>query len=1755
MQSSHQQSWQAREKNRGRDRTARDLRRVSFVLVFLLLAAALAYFLFPPFFAPKTHLVLIGSQPDDTFNLPPIAYVGEDLKAFESVRGAQIHDQSPVWQAARSAGRIGDQLAATGATKSDTLVVYLSAHGVSDQGKAYLLCDNFDLRRPDSGRIAVEKLISQISQSPAATKLILLNSGTIEYDPRMGMVANEFPRLLERAVLESGDRSLWVYCSHRTLQQSHLSRAAKRSVFGMFVGEALKGAADLNQDDEISLSEFVGFTSANISRWVSQSTDNTARQTPHLIWGGGEQMTLDPTLLTLYADDDRSKLTVADLIGPVGGLGAAVDATLTSGQSQGLLRRHYASVAPDTNGASIEPDPGSSAPASDSESPQPDGPDGQAAAEATKPSDSATEVAESDFAAAETPGKSGAATKQDASAKLKQLLARAWQQRDQSAQQWSPTDLDLNPIENRPQLWRELQSELLGYEQEARGGIAFDAKPIATILTDTLSAKVSAKPSDRTKIGTLLGRSAASDLLIETQHIHSLALADLVAQSSELELSIDIGELRAAIDKPDRKALEAWLKKFQASKWSELYELHFLSGLVATEDLQWGLIQQLAQTCLLGEQVAALDLLAPGWVRRKVERADQLRFFAEQLAIDRIGSDWPERAEQLAQQALEIYEDAERDFNEVRQSQWQRDVLLARMPYYLKWMHIAGPVAGGHLGSTDRLATLLEHLAQLSDRLEQPETTGIDELIAMRSDLQTLQTRFESNCGDALAQKLLNRSPAPGDSYQADLLLTIPLLSAQPRSGLVAGIDGQDRQLASGYDLAKVIPQDLSLYEQSHASQMPAKHEWGALYELAELELQFVRLSGGGNDQSGSAASGGADRVATAFAALRNAHQSAVPAMTIGQQRSADATERFEQLWSAHAEFGAALQSFYRSAGRPPVETNVCAIDVTNHAIRMLRMADPRDAWRLTHVDVASLSKPARTESTLQWQAARLDQAATFRDASVAPILADDADDYRTKSSLLCGRSLVADSGSQIDVVGPREIDLQYGDDREITLQLTNRGHADAIVSLSVDYESDLIDLTPLIAADGTALKMGFVQPKTEFGTRHSLPIQIQSGQTIELPFRVARQGIASDSTKLVVDVFSHPSDDQIGGQHSELVTRLLGRQTMQVALPVGEVFVQQGSNTFISGADGVTLLPFPNRLEQFKIGVVNRSARSKQISIDCYSLATAIDLGSADPAEVIAAAKPLAKFDVSAAGDGRPVFPAAGEPKAEAEKTPAAADMPKTDEAKPEEAAAEPIKSTPMPQGMLVALTDNETGQTTYRQVSFAVQRPRRFVLPRVGYDANKKQIQIHVAARDKSLLPTGGEVRVTCRLAGRASGTARGKLQCTLSADQLNASMFVAVPSPPPHVERVYIDVDDYPRAFVFDVQCGKHLADVPEATDLVDLRMTTASDDGILAAANSIPVAIEMDTPVGSFESGQDQLQIGIDTENTGMPDPSSSVLLTSDRSVTIGFVKSMPNGTIEFNSEVSDFMIDLPAQRLENLNVGVAGLLTVNDQTVQIPSIPLLIDTAPPLIGPVNRSAGVGFVTVNSAVEFTAWSWDEGAGVKTVEAAFDADGSGEFPESGGQFTATPLDNRQWALTVNAGAETGQRTLLVRSVDRVGNASEPLSVIVEVVSAVEGVALVKQQTVDLIGDVLLRDKAVSAELKLIAIPEDPAAPPASEDDAVAVQSDADGHYTIAGVAPGSYRLAARSVIRNRVHRVEQEVVVTPGPKRSMRVDVKLP
>ncbi|MCO6455125.1 MAG: hypothetical protein J5I93_07485, partial [Pirellulaceae bacterium] len=290
--------WRPRESTE-RAWRRRYLRRGVFTAATLLLVALLLYLLLRPFWHPDTKLVILTAPEYAVGTAAPLSFSRQEAGGLEALRPALYHDRGAeaplVLPSLTNPGRVdslADQLQVIRTGGSDVLLLYIAAHGLVLDGEPYLMCQDFDASQPLAGMVRLSDLLRQVDKSPASVKLLILDSGQLAYEPRLGMLVNEFPRLLPAALASvrdpaAGSRgrssSLWVLNSNSAGERSHVSRSLQRTVFGFFVSEGLKGAADLNGDKLVDVGELHRFVATHVSSWVNRYSAGNETQTPMLL--------------------------------------------------------------------------------------------------------------------------------------------------------------------------------------------------------------------------------------------------------------------------------------------------------------------------------------------------------------------------------------------------------------------------------------------------------------------------------------------------------------------------------------------------------------------------------------------------------------------------------------------------------------------------------------------------------------------------------------------------------------------------------------------------------------------------------------------------------------------------------------------------------------------------------------------------------------------------------------------------------------------------------------------------------------------------------------------------------------------------------------------------------------------------------------------------------------------------------------------------------------------------------------------------------------------------------------------------------------------------------------------------------------------------------------------------------------------------------------------------------------------------------
>ncbi|MHC4398308.1 MAG: hypothetical protein ACYTG0_01360, partial [Planctomycetota bacterium] len=364
----------------------------------------------------------------DVLAVPPIAFSDEDLKAL--VEPVPDDPTAAAYRPGQLSGVSG--LSDGEVTRErDVLILYLSGHGISSGESAYFLGSDY---LPDSGagRYPIDDLLRQVSAGKAKLKLLILDTGRLDRDPRLGMVVNQFSVLLERAVRDVGDKSLWVLVGNGPLDVSHVAYSMRRSMFGYFVSEGLLGAADGDGDHTVELDELFDYVRGGVAQWASRQSGGRYLQTPRLFRGGqGESAPPDEIMLVPVSGEVAERRAEDE-----SAESEEAEADAADGEASGDESADAAAGEPaDEESADAKPTP--EAPGEGGEKP----PDGQQGPLADP------RVVE-----------------------VRARLLEAWAIRDlmqdhDQSDGWSPVDY-------APHLWRHFNELLLGYELQYRAGKA-----------------------------------------------------------------------------------------------------------------------------------------------------------------------------------------------------------------------------------------------------------------------------------------------------------------------------------------------------------------------------------------------------------------------------------------------------------------------------------------------------------------------------------------------------------------------------------------------------------------------------------------------------------------------------------------------------------------------------------------------------------------------------------------------------------------------------------------------------------------------------------------------------------------------------------------------------------------------------------------------------------------------------------------------------------------------------------------------------------------------------------------------------------------------------------------------------------------------------------------------------------------------------------------------------------------------------------
>lgn len=1737
-------TWRRETVAAGRGRKVRRALGVSVAAAAAL--GALMFALFQPFGNPDVHLVLIPTEHAEPGDAP--LYASADAAAVERF-GRQLHvydeNHPPVRlagiQSPRDVSTLRQQLESIAANRASVLVLYWTVRGVAIDGVPYIVWPG-TRKDPAGVRLRAEEVLEQLAKHPAKLKLLVLDVRSLR-DANDWPTADEFPRLLREAVEKTGSRSLWLLASHSALERSHLDHAGRRSYFNAFVTHGLRGRADLDRNGRITVEEFHRYVSYGVSRTVGAGTGMRTSQTPLLCWGGGGDFPRSsPNLVPVLADVEAP--TEAKPAGPLFPDDVALAEVRSSIQSElAAMPKFDGYPAPP-----VIPDAS------------------RLRAQAAKAKPAATKAAASDAKTQATPK---AAAKIEPKAKptaqespapgtpidLAKKFVVTWLWHDAATRRTSaaaPTAADAAPhIVHRLQ-HRLLQCELayrtLGpfvQSEKDEQGTPPEVHPAEQSIAAALDELI--RLFKALRAGHIELNPTASPLeKLVAEHLKRRNVANLPLHSLGLyeyshRLSANgngTSRLAKNFDKLLTDGNRAKLAEFVGGLTGDqrkFAELHLASRLSNASPARWPAIRAALQTRRYAERVVALSTGRLSWVKSILETADRHRLAGERRLLDGIGPDYQAWALRRLREAVGLYGEAVDRLKLVDSANALRNDVFHELPGFTDWARRIDDVSTDGNARLDRLRKTAAALRQLSAELDSGKTPNISSLRRAVARLQTLRKEvaddFQRTIAAPAESTLGGEDPVPGDAERFNAALNVPTLTAPTRLSLYRAL----REAAQNAPKPSfTVPESPLLPPERTLTDTDAER----IRHRAALAVELLRLR-----QS----------------AILNADQKEAAALRT-------AAERIEKAapgdWTAVREFDSALRDARDAADdHLRIEAGgLLAVDATSDdwakSIARLRRVEPV-------VRGSAFSRPVNGEDAFDRIVAQRQSAAAMtmlafqRERLLAAIrdaprtdsawLRDTAEKYRAAVPAALLASNPDGVRSDLELTSPAVVSLRESPTARFTLTLASTRNSPYPVVVWTEYDPAVLKLRSVNETSLPVVKHAEGPDSLANRTKSDVPAiknsaVLQPGEPISLPMEVTRLLKARPQpARVVFHVVCGPNVVR-----RSIEVRLPSPRAVELIASGPPEVERVASQT----ATGPRLFPFSNRVTPFRMSLRNLTGRPRTVNVRLLSLTSPLRQAlpeaelPGDRANALlrklSAGAAVVESDAVTLSAGDDAVPIAFKAAAGGSKKPA-----------PKTAQPAPIV---LDNGLLAVIEDAKTKKTSLRAVSFAPQRPRRFLQVRVAYDEPRSLVTIRIRPKDANWLPAE-PVAVRCSLVGETQPQATLSGLLKRGEDELVLTGTVAGKS---DNATLHIDVDDFPRAFIFRFRPDRTLATVPELLTRRSLQIVSPESGKVYGKSDSqIPVTFRVDAPVGSFVDGGDEVEVGIDVNRDRLLKNEPALQFPSDRQTTVTLENVADDGALEIKTAISDFTVTLPTRGLPSRRVDLLGRLQVAGDSSWSNFVPIVFDTSSPGLAPVRLAR----IVAGQAATFAVQADDSKlSGIQRIELFIDEKRTGKFPMGEGIVAAEATGKGDWLATLKTEEmQPGNYPVLVRAVDTAGNVSETQTTRLVILSKAQAVAA-KAAKANRVEGVLTFDKDPVPGAVMTLQPAAPAGkkPPAgaaAPAKIAPVKTDAAGKFAFPKVPPGKYTLTAyKRALANKNRRRSIAIEVAAPPKPAVRVQMML-
>ncbi|MDZ4782199.1 MAG: hypothetical protein SGJ19_18280 [Planctomycetia bacterium] len=1792
--------------------TGRNVRRVLIPCCGLALLAWFAWLVWAPLRHPRVQFVCLSGGDYRVLRAEPIAFVAEDIAGLAE-HGSLFTEGSEqtepyIWDSLAEPAKfqtLGARLNGIIDDARDQVVLVVSAHGLIDGSDAYLACRNFDPANPKAGRVSAADLVKQLRACRAGKKILILDIGRIPDDPRMGYVWNDFAARFAAEIQASGDESLWLLVANGVGEQSHVSSAIERSVFGSALQWGLTGAADADDDQRVTLLELHRYVSASVSDWVQYVSSGTEQQHPLLAWGG-EGVEDGETKLDKVAD--AAKAAALKLENAAAFEKAAADVVLAP------VSPDYASEAMPTLAEQVQRARATSR--------------GEAWYLALN---SDNEAKRANGTATPTSGTAAAAAKDAAASSLKRLDFRNVRSAGQLRSQAESGAREASREASRVAADQAVEAQTQKAAAKATAPEA-TAPAVANESAASPAAPATPAPTATTEAPagtpTASGNAAAARTALPKLFAEAWRLRDALAALPpelrpadyaphawrEMERALLDYELQYRAGRVgDSRRITGGLNRMIAGQRRLLAAITDATiGPAATGPTQMLRFRPSTAARMQGAHSAAMAKLMETRSGRAADPAlASVMQSMDQAATDQAGfrSAWT-TVPSAAQQYSEVR--GASTFGNVQSINWTAgrlawqteriaETLAAAAPWLTPWVaaefdaadslrwegerELLDAIGADHATRAQRLleqslaryqiiATHIElvgHARQLERELlaRAPEYLRLQASIPNRGRVAPPSHElFISLCEqlEQLSELLITPDPARIEDLR-DVTLKLGELRAKLEEPIsadpLAELTSPPPQLGEPARIAAILFTPLPSAESRMRLLSIASRLEGRLIS----DLKPVRAT----DYNPPLY----DPVADAYRAVNAAqlHWALTRLSTLdqvdGRQDKANVNTAFMELQSA-AAIVSPLERETVTAFERQLDAYQTALSVFHGALPR-RIADAAQANQ-------QLAEPStRAERLIALRRVEralriLDPRDARQSGDVAVCALIDAAEWQSliawhadRATRAAGQAFSGDAERWNSIAADYQLQAAaiFGDsDSESAKPSTLVLDGDDTIDLSIEPNQSLaLTLRNLGASPADVwLSLKFdpetvaIEPSGQYiwNTEHDV-----IGATAE---RDAQLMAGTPSLRInpgqEIALRLQARSLSRAAQPARVIARALtrdsvARHAMSLNLPSSdtvELAIDGVPGTATRQPDGWLLTSFPNRDNAYQWSLANSGESTKEVKAELFALTRpwsgSAPQGSLSAAEATELRDRLGPLELLKSVD-KIALPSGGV------STPLP--FPAPDPAAPAPPADQPPPPPPrFDNGLLLSITDASDGRVSLHWIQSSPQRPRRFVRPRVRYNGIDERIEITVTAQEAAGMPEQ-PVRVACETLEPLPTGTQARLSDELRAPDYRAQLWIEAPLDPARVVTLAISVDGYPRAFLFRVPCQESGSDLAPVDDVLAIRVKApATDAAFHAPASAINVLAEIDVPRGAEDDDATQIELGFDTDRDREFRGESTTRISGDRQVRNQLLQLAPTGQVVVHPRVTDFELALTPPGLINNRVGVMGRILWGDRAAWSEPREIILDGAAPRIERV-RVKPAGVAAIGSPVEVTCLALDgDLAGVESVEMTIDLLGAAGFEGNPPPTPAILGADRRWKAQLDtAPIGTGTYHVLVRATDKVGNVSEvDSSASVRLLSPETIAAELRRATNRVSGAVQYgRSGFGGVMVRLEALPPDPAAPlipvGATPLEPIApVATDDQGSFLFDRVPPGKYKLTAEGVVRNKTRRAEAEVTVEPAP-----------